>query len=110
MSGEVQDNASLSAEEINTLLLNSQIVIDQTNFTGQNYVTTVGMWRELAGFASAQDLPVLAQKKVYSLDNTVNDEGSSGNVPGAYDLFSRSEPIVASFLTFLFLILDAFIL
>ncbi|KAI8606303.1 hypothetical protein EDD21DRAFT_349230 [Dissophora ornata] len=77
LSGEVQDNASLSADEIKTLLQNSQIVIDQTNFSGQTYVTTVQLWRELAGFASSQDLLVLAQKKVYTLDNTVNTEGSS---------------------------------
>ncbi|KAG0002809.1 hypothetical protein BGZ65_002311 [Modicella reniformis] len=77
LKGEVPDDMSLSADEIKTLLLNSQIVIDETNFNGQPGVTPIEKWRDLAGFASQTELPVLQQKNVYSLDNTVSKNGSN---------------------------------
>ncbi|KAG0308787.1 hypothetical protein BGZ98_006834 [Dissophora globulifera] len=79
LTGEVLDNASLSAEEIKTLLLNSQIVIDQTNFASapQPGGITIEKWRELAGFTTSDQLPVLTAKKVFTLDNTVNGVGTS---------------------------------
>ncbi|KAI1299075.1 hypothetical protein EDD11_006495 [Mortierella claussenii] len=86
--GEVPDNHQLSTDEIKTLLLNSQIVIDQTNFTGQATGSSpIARWRELAGFDSADMIPALANKQVYSLDNTVNTNGISD-----YDYRLASRP------------------
>ncbi|KAG0368963.1 hypothetical protein BC939DRAFT_493636 [Gamsiella multidivaricata] len=88
LSGDVQDDATISADEIKTLLLNSQFVIDETNFTGQAAVTTIDLWRNLAGFQSAADLPVLMNKFVYSLDNTISVSGTSD---ANYRLASRPD-------------------
>ncbi|KAF9086115.1 hypothetical protein BGX27_003272 [Mortierella sp. AM989] len=81
----VPDDYSISSDEIKTLLLNAQIVIDQTNFTGQD--GSVQQWRTLAGFSSSQELPVLASWNVYTLDNTVNENGDSD-----YDYRLASRP------------------
>lgn len=70
----------MSAQEIKTLLRNSQIVIDETNF-GKDIVSPIGEWRKLAGVDTAEEEPeVLKSKKVYSTDNTMNMQGISGNV------------------------------
>ncbi|KAF9345032.1 hypothetical protein BGX26_003617 [Mortierella sp. AD094] len=76
--GVVPDYATLSSDDIKTILLNSQIVIDQTDFTGQpTTAKTIDAWRVRAGFENSIDLPVLANKKVYTLDGTTNSNGVS---------------------------------
>ncbi|KAF9162860.1 hypothetical protein BGX21_003405 [Mortierella sp. AD011] len=78
LTGEVPDYATLSSDDIKTILLNSQVVIDQTDFTGQpTSVKTIDAWRVRAGFESSSDLPVLQSKKVYTLDGTTNSNGVS---------------------------------
>ncbi|KAF8985195.1 hypothetical protein BGZ46_005558 [Entomortierella lignicola] len=78
LSGEtsVGLDLSLSSEDIKTLLLNAQFVIDQTDFTGQPS-SGVQAWMNLAGFNSVNDLPVLENRRVYTLNNVVNAIGVS---------------------------------
>lgn len=81
--GESTDYVSISPRDIKILLRNSQVVIDETNFAGtlEGGATAIQKWRELAGFTSASELPVLNDKAVYSIDNIMGKTGStSGSV------------------------------
>ncbi|ORZ06307.1 hypothetical protein BCR41DRAFT_389235 [Lobosporangium transversale] len=77
------DDASVSADDIKTLLVNAQIIIDETDFTnrmtynGKVYSSAVELWRTLAGFLVSDMLPALSKNKVYSLDKTANAKGIS---------------------------------
>ncbi|KAF9280514.1 hypothetical protein BGZ68_007183 [Mortierella alpina] len=73
LKGEVNDDQSVSVEDIKTLFLNAQLVIDETDFP-----KTPVTWRSLTGFAPTDKVPVFDQKQVYSLTKTTNAEGVSG--------------------------------
>ncbi|KAF9897427.1 hypothetical protein BX616_005624, partial [Lobosporangium transversale] len=72
-----------AADDIKTLLVNAQIIIDETDFTnrmtynGKVYSSAVELWRTLAGFLVSDMLPALSKNKVYSLDKTANAKGIS---------------------------------
>jgi len=64
------------------MILNSWVMIDQTNYNGQN--TNLGqfnLWRTLAD-VTMDELP---QKRVYSLSYTQNGQGVSGKFAKALD-------------------------
>ncbi|KAF9364370.1 hypothetical protein BGX34_001743 [Mortierella sp. NVP85] len=87
--GESTDDVSISPRDIKILLRNSQVVIDETVF-GQLEAgkSPIQKWRELAGFNSASELPVLNEKAVYSIDNTMGKTGVSDD---KYRLPSRPD-------------------
>ncbi len=59
------------------MLLNAQVVIDETDFTGQSQVPS-SLWRSLTGFTSSDSVPVFDRKKVFALTKTINEQGVSG--------------------------------
>ncbi|KAF9184143.1 hypothetical protein BGZ51_003540 [Haplosporangium sp. Z 767] len=77
LSGDAGDQPSLTAEEIKIVIRNAQIVIDETDFSGQGNTNPYTQWRRLVGFADSERVPVFDQWKVYSLDNTFNPDGIS---------------------------------
>ncbi|KAI8349486.1 hypothetical protein B0O80DRAFT_459655 [Mortierella sp. GBAus27b] len=95
LAGEVQSDFNhLTLDQAQTILRNSQIVIDETNYAlaGKENVSPIETWRTLAGFASASDLKVLMDKKVFSLDNSVSVNGTSDfnyRLPSRPDLFLK---------------------
>lgn len=79
LCGTTSDNSILTTDEIRTLILNSQVLIDQTEYpsTVRNKMAYL---RQTAGFDAVEPIPVLDNSNIYSLDLTTNTGGSSGNV------------------------------
>ncbi|KAG0253580.1 hypothetical protein BG011_006299 [Mortierella polycephala] len=77
LSGIAGDQPSLTADEIKIMIRNAQVVIDETDFSGQGNVNPYTLWKRLIGFADSERVPVIDQWKVYSLDNTFNPDGIS---------------------------------
>lgn len=75
------DEPSISPSDFKILLMNADVIIDQTDFSDGklNYLSVFERWRALAGITGIDFIPrVVDRKKVYSLDNTVNNVGISG--------------------------------
>ncbi|KAK3817215.1 MAG: hypothetical protein J3Q66DRAFT_182241 [Benniella sp.] len=89
--GELSDDASITPRDIKILLRNSHVVIDETNFAGSvdKGATVIQKWRELAGFASSSELPVLNDKAVYSIDRIMGKTGATSDFK--YRLPSRPD-------------------
>ncbi|KAF8947942.1 hypothetical protein BGZ47_007210 [Haplosporangium gracile] len=90
----VGSNPDISPSDFKILLTNADIIIDQTEFTDGRgtYASVFSRWRALAGFTGTDDPPVLDQKFVFSLDNTVNQAGISDyqyRMPSRPDLLLR---------------------
>lgn len=79
LCGTVGDNTMLTTDEIRTLILNSQVLIDQTEYPS-TVLSPMAYIRQTAGFSAVEPIPVLDNAKVFSLDLTINTGGSSGNV------------------------------
>ncbi|GJJ70638.1 hypothetical protein EMPS_02988 [Entomortierella parvispora] len=70
----VADRSILDITDLQTMIRNSWVVIDQTNFNGQNANQgDFNLWRTLAG-VTMDELP---GKRVYSLSGTSNAQGVS---------------------------------
>ncbi|KAF9572816.1 hypothetical protein EC968_009455 [Mortierella alpina] len=76
LKGEIPDDQSISSEDIKTMFLNAQLVIDETDFTGQSQSPS-SLWRSLTGFAPSDSVPVFDRKKVFALTRTINEQGIS---------------------------------
>ncbi|KAG0212413.1 hypothetical protein BGX28_006382 [Mortierella sp. GBA30] len=75
LNGDVGDDTSISADDIKTIVLNAQIIIDQTDFTGQSTSTSqFALWRTLAGFTV--NAPSFVYK-LYTLNKAINMQGIS---------------------------------
>ncbi|CAO3572965.1 unnamed protein product [Mortierella alpina] len=76
LKGDIPDDQAVSVEDIKTMLLNAQLVIDETDFTGQSQSPSA-LWVSLTGFGSTEKVPVLDQKQVFGLTKTLNEQGVS---------------------------------
>ncbi|KAG0012618.1 hypothetical protein BGZ81_001468 [Podila clonocystis] len=111
LSGDsFQDNLQLTTPEVKLVILNSNVLIDQTEYpSGWDKMKHL---RKSAGFADAEDIPVLINSMVFSLDYTRNDAGSSDydyRVAGRPDLllkdmiraqYSNYQPTIGNFTFF----------
>ncbi|KAF9425585.1 hypothetical protein BGZ76_003175 [Entomortierella beljakovae] len=70
-----QDDRPLSSTELKTVLENAQYVIDQTDFKGRD--GSFQAWYTLAGYQDALAVQAFKNKRVYTLDETVNSNGIS---------------------------------
>lgn len=77
MSGDsLQDYLPLTEAEVKLVILNSNVLIDETVYPpDQNGMTLI---RQKGGFGAAEEIPVLVNSKVFSLDYTRNEVGSWG--------------------------------
>ncbi|KAF9940871.1 hypothetical protein BGZ67_006533 [Mortierella alpina] len=76
LKGDIPDNQAISTEDIKTMILNSQLVIDETDLTGQSQSPSA-LWRSLTGFGPSDSVPVFDQKQVFALTKTLNEQGVS---------------------------------
>ncbi|KAG0081749.1 hypothetical protein BGZ90_005111 [Linnemannia elongata] len=89
------DNPTISPSDFKVLLLNADVIIDQTEFPGGklNYTSEFERWRALAGLTGINFIPrVIDRRKVYSLDNTADNVGISDyqyRMPSRPDLLLR---------------------
>ncbi|KAF9949454.1 hypothetical protein BGZ72_008774 [Mortierella alpina] len=76
LKGDIPDDQSVSIEDFKTMILNAQLVIDETDLTGQSQ-SPASLWRSLTGFAPTDSVPVFDKKQVFALTKTANDQGVS---------------------------------
>ncbi|KAG0100853.1 hypothetical protein BGZ93_000040 [Podila epicladia] len=75
LSGDsFQDNLLLTEPEVKLIILNSNVLIDETKYP--SHLDGMTNIRKNAGFAAAEEIPVLVNSQVYSLDYTRNEIGS----------------------------------
>ncbi|KAG0029305.1 hypothetical protein BGZ82_008027 [Podila clonocystis] len=86
----IQDFLQLTEPEVKLVILNSNVLIDQTEYpSGWDRMKHI---RKSAGFSDVEDIPVLSNSMIFSLDYTRNDAGSSDynyRVAGRPDLLLK---------------------
>ncbi|KAI9238666.1 MAG: hypothetical protein BYD32DRAFT_413111 [Podila humilis] len=75
LCGTAEDNSMLTTDEVRTLILNSQVLIDQTEYPST--VSPMPHIRQTAFSGFVGPIPVLDNRNVYSLDFSRNFGGSN---------------------------------